>query len=154
MSGWLPLQLPRPWACFPCRRHLTLQHKADLITSGHNLAFVLLKIELRRPSVCAAEQAYRQPRPIIHQQCRHSLVGGGKGPSLPRKLLGRTATICMVSHLSDRVSIVCLKLHHRTASGWADGHGEGTFDVVLATQPQTYVHHRCTSSAKMLHNGL
>lgn len=53
MSGWLPLQLPRPWAGFPCRRHLTLQHKVDLITSGHNLALVLLKIELRRPSVCA-----------------------------------------------------------------------------------------------------
>lgn len=72
MSATLPLQLPRPWARFPCRRHLTLQDEVDLITSGLNLAPPVLKIELHRPPIPRSCAGGWQAGPIVYRPCCHS----------------------------------------------------------------------------------
>lgn len=103
MSGWLPLQLPRPWAWLPCRGHLTLQ--ADLIIFRPNLAPVLLKIELHRPSVYAAVRASSQPRPIIHRHCRHS---SGR-PSRPGNCSAALPPVWSLLHQRSGLDYICLK---------------------------------------------
>lgn len=115
-------------------------HKADLITSGPNLAPLLLKIELHRPSGW-------QPGPIVLDTVdipQDVLLD----QAIARPQCHHLFTLASFSYAKDRPRPFAWSITNRKWAG-----GEGPLDVVLATHPQNSVHHHCKSSAKQFTTG-